>query len=142
MGSKVLAATVVGVLVGAGAVLLLRPTPLTTKVVSVTSDAPNPPRLSVNPLTISQSRDQVEWQAIPATKFEYIEFEQKIFANAAFFNGRWRVKCTDSICDSGAPLATLPSQPVEGFKYWYGLADTATSNPIWGTDGRIIIIKP
>lgn len=141
MENKLLIAAAVGVVVGAGAVSLLRAAPAFIKVVSVTSNAPNPPQLGINPLTISQSKDQVQWQAIPSTKFEYIEFEQKIFANAFSYNGRYRVKCSAGVCDSGAPLTTLPMQPTEGYKYWYGLADTATSNPTWGSDGRIII-KP
>jgi hypothetical protein len=139
MGNKVLISAAVGVLVGAAAVLLFRPATL-IKVVSVTSNAPNPPRLSINPLQIKD--DQVQWQAIPPSMIEYIEFEQKVFANAIFTNGRYRVKCNGGICDSGAALQTLPTQPVDGYKYWYGLATSSTPQPNWGTDGHVVIVRP
>jgi hypothetical protein len=141
MVNKVLISAAVGVLVGAAAVLLFRPATL-IKVVSVTSNAPNPPRLSINPLTISQQNDQVQWQAIPPSMVESIEFEQKIFANAILTGGRYRVKCNGGICDSGAILQTLPTQPVDGYKYWYGLATSSTSQPNWGADGHVVIVKP
>jgi hypothetical protein len=143
MGNKVLVSVAVGILVGAGAVLLLRPTPLVIKVANVTSHSPNPPQLSPTTLTISQSKDAVQWQAIPSNMVLSIEFEQKIFANAEPTGGRYRVKCSGGICDSGAALATLPSAPPDGYHYWYGLADSSTSPTNWGPpDGRIIIVRP
>jgi hypothetical protein len=146
MGSKLLISAAVGALVGAVAVLLFRQ-PLVIKVVDVTWVPPNSVRLSAQSLTISKSGDQVRWQATPTSsnmKVLFIEFEQKIFSNADPINGRYRVSCSEGVCNSGAVLASPPQPPTSaGYNYWYGLAESTTSLPVWGSPyGRIIIIKP
>jgi hypothetical protein len=146
MTNKVLISAVLGAVVGAGAALLLRPA--TSFQVWTVSVKPEEPKLSANPLTISKNnKDEVRWFA-NAGSYVYVEFEQKIFANATLQpNGRYSVKCNANVCDSGRIVATLsppppmPPPPSDGlgYKYWFGLTNAPTSPPAWNPNGRIII---
>jgi hypothetical protein len=101
---------------------------------------PEPRQISVDPLAISKSHgDTVQWWAMPSTKYLYIEFEQRVFENALPINGRYRVLCSSSHCDSGAIAANPPPPPdANGYKYWQGIADSPAT-PAKYADGHIII---
>ena len=147
MGSKLLISAAVGAVVGAAAVFLFR-RPIVITAVDVTWEPPNSVRLSAQSVTIKQSEGQVRWQATPTTsnmKVLSIEFEQKIFENAEpVSGGRYRVTCSGGRCDSGAVLGTLPPpSPGSDYRYWYGLATSATSTPVFGSPyGHVVIVKP
>jgi hypothetical protein len=87
--------------------------------------------------------DTVHWASTANSKNLAIETEQKIFANSVQQpNGRYRVRCSGDVCDSG-PVVSVPppppTQPTGGYKYWQGLADPSMPNNFDWADGRIII---
>lgn len=140
MGKSFVTASV-GLVVGlVVALLLLAPrTRFTTWGLGVDSQTGAP---SLDPLDMYDN-DQVHW-VTATSKCLYIETEQKIFAASVLDSTtrRYRVQCTANKCDSGALLTSLPPMPSTGYKYWQGLANTASPNSIDWYDGHIIIVKP
>lgn len=140
MDSTLVISAAVGAVVGAGAVLLLRPSKRLTIWGVIVS--PTPPHLSNDPLSISRG-DTVQWTPSPSVppKVPIIEFDQKIFTNVAQQgNGKYRVIWNGSSCDSGAIVSNPPAPPSSaGYPYSEGLANSPTGPPQPGPAGHIII---
>jgi hypothetical protein len=138
---KSLVTTVVGLIIGVlVALLLLSPKKgFTTWGLGVNAQTGAP---SLEPLEM-HPKDEVHWVTATSKNLE-IETEQQIFANSVYQSAtkRYRVTCSNNICDSGPLLTTLPTMPKDGYKYWQGLADPASPTNIQWFDGHIIIVRP